>query len=419
MFSFYAYNRSMDLILYAIPLFLLLIFIELIVDKVKGTGYYRLNDSLTSLATGTLNQLMTVSKALVPLTIYVLLFENLAIFALGDSLWVWVLAFVLYDFFYYWNHRLGHEMNILWAAHVVHHSSEEYNLSTALRQTGTSYLSFLFYLPLAILGFDPLMMATVGASNLIYQFWVHTRYIGKLGWAELFFVTPSNHRGHHAQNTIYIDRNYGGVFILWDRLFGTYQEELEHDLPIYGIRGAVKSWNPLWVNMQIYHQLFMDAVHTKSYWHKLTLWFRRTGWRPPDVERDYPIAKPKDLSDFEKFDTHIPTELKAYCMLQNVSLATTGIGFALYASQLMFIEQMVVILFAIVCSYSIGALMQHRSFSGTLEWLRLSLLLAVIVIYPITNWVAIILVLTTVIGVPFLVLGRQKVLKHGYSVELN
>jgi len=210
----------MNIILYAIPIFFLLIAIELITERVRGTDYYRVNDSLTSLATGIINQIVNVSKRLIPFTLYVLVEQQFAIFQLGESWIVWAFAFVLYDFCYYWNHRMGHEVNILWASHVVHHSSEEYNLTTALRQTGTGFLGIIFYLPLAVLGFDPVMILSVGALNLVYQFWVHTRHIGKLGFLEKIFVTPSNHRAHHAQNSVYIDRNYGGVFILWDRLFG-------------------------------------------------------------------------------------------------------------------------------------------------------------------------------------------------------
>lgn len=407
----------MNLILYSIPLFLFLIFVEIFVDKIKGTEYYRVNDSLTSLATGSINQLVNVSSALIPFAVYVVLYENFAVFELGDSIIVWITAFVLYDFFYYWNHRMGHEMNILWASHVVHHSSEEYNLSTALRQTGTGYLSFIFYLPMAIMGFDPLIMLTVGALDLIYQFWVHTRYVGKLGWYELFFVTPSNHRGHHAQNTIYIDRNYGGVFIIWDRLFGSYQEELEEDPPVFGIRGAVQSWNPLWVNAQIYHQLFMDAVRTKNYWHKCSIWFRRTGWRPPDVVLKYPLEKIDDLADFKQYDTFVPTLLKFYCVLQYTGMATIGVGFALYASQLMFAEQVAVIGFALLTSFAIGALMEGRHFSGVLEWIRLLSLITALVLLPLPTWIVIVLSTTSLIGAPLLFLGRQAAIRHECLVE--
>lgn len=397
----------MSLILYAVPFFFLLIALELVLEKWRGTNYYRVNDSLTSLATGSMNQLVNVSKKLIPFTLYVMIFDSVALFEWPDSLWTWVIAFVLYDFFYYWNHRMGHEMNILWASHVVHHSSEEYNLTTALRQTGTGLLSFVFYLPMAILGIDPIVLITVGSLNLIYQFWVHTQHVGKLGWYEWIFVTPSNHRGHHAQNTIYIDRNYGGVFILWDRLFGTYQEEQEDDLPVFGIRGAVQSWNPVWVNFQIYNQLFWDAVHTRNWWHKVSLWFRRTGWRPPDVIDRYPLEK-NELSDFVKFDIQIPGALKIYCILQYAATAAIGILYSIAATQSTAEQRLLLVGFVVVSSFAIGAVLENRHYAGVLEWIRLSVLFVLALLSPIPQALSIGLCTLCVVSLPFLILGRQQ-----------
>ena len=401
----------MNLILIAVPFFFALILIELAYGKIKGTDYYRVNDGLTSLATGSINQLVNLSKALIPFTVYVAIHQHSALFDLGDSALIWVIAFVAYDFCYYWNHRFGHEMNLLWAAHVIHHSSEEYNLTTALRQTGSSFLSFIFYLPLALLGFDPLIIIAVGALNLIYQFWVHTRHVGKLGWFELFFVTPSNHRGHHAQNTVYIDRNYGGVFIIWDRLFGSYQEELDHDKPIFGIRGAVKSWNPIVVNLQVYRQLFQDALHTKSWWHKLTLWFRRTGWRPPDVIDAYPIAKSDDLSNFKKYQTEVPNALKAHCIIQYVATVAIALALSLNFSSMSLLEHMVIVAFAVISSVSIGALMENQHYAGVLEWLRLTILVIAATLFPLPQALSIFLVVCVLVCTPLLWIGRSRALQ--------
>lgn len=405
----------MELILYAVPGFFALIFLELMLEKWRGTHYYRVNDALTSLATGAINQLVNVSSKLIPFTVYVLLFEHIAVFNFEASIWTWIAAFVLYDFFYYWNHRMGHEMNILWAAHVVHHSSEEYNLSTALRQTGTGFLSFVFYLPMAVLGFDPVMVLTVGALNLIYQFWVHTRHIGKLGWFEWVFVTPSNHRGHHAQNTIYIDRNYGGVFILWDRLFGTYQEEKEDDLPVFGIRGAVQSWNPLWVNFQIYNQLFWDAVHTRNWWHKIAIWFKRTGWRPPDVVERYPLKK-NELEDFVKFDTTVSPALKAHCILHYVTTAAIVIYFSIAAPEMTVQERLFVSAFVLLSGFAIGALMENRHFAGTLEWIRITTMAIVAALAPIPLVLSIGLCAAALLSMPLLFLGRRQALRDSLSL---
>lgn len=369
----------MDLILLAVPFFFLLIAIELIAEKVRGTNYYRLNDSITSLTTGTLSQLLKVVQLMVPFTIYVMVFQQFSLFTLGDSALVWIVAFVLYDLSYYWLHRCGHEVNILWAAHVVHHSSEEYNLTTALRQTGTGVLSFIFYLPLAILGFEPLMLATVGALNLIYQYWVHTQHIGKLGWYEKYFVTPSNHRGHHAQNAIYIDRNYGGVFIVWDRLFGSYQEELEDDLPIYGIRGALNSWNPLWANVQIYKQLIDDCRHTENWWHKLTIWFRRTGWRPPDIVEQYPLNK-TDLSNFKKFDTPLSTTTKVYAVMAYVFNAGVGLALVVNSELLNPVQQLLIIVFILISTFLVGAMLEGRVFAPKFELMKHTIFIVLSVI---------------------------------------
>jgi len=398
----------MNIILYAVPGFFILIALELIAERVRGTNYYRLNDALASLSTGTLNQLVSVAQKLLPFTLYIIVFKEFSLWTLPDTPLVWVAAFILYDLSYYWNHRMGHEMNILWASHVVHHSSEEYNLTTALRQTGTGFLSFIFYLPLAILGFDPLMIITVGALNLVYQFWVHTQHVRKLGWLDRVFVTPSNHRAHHAQNDVYIDRNYGGVFILWDRLFGSFQEELDEDPPIFGIRGALSTWNPIWANLQIYKQLVQDAVHTESWWYRLTIWFRRTGWRPPDVVDAYPLDK-TDLADFKKYHTEIPLSLKVYCALQYAATAFVTLSFATGFESMSFGDSLGVIIFVFLSSFSLGALMEHKHYAGVLEWLRLSILLSMCWLLEIDQSLSITLTMLCLIGIPFLFIGRRQV----------
>jgi len=307
----------MDFILYAVPFFFVLIAAELLADRWRGVSHYRLADSVNSLSAGVLSTTTGLLTKGVGLLTYALALEHLALLRLpADSVWVWVLAFVFYDFCYYWLHRSGHERNILWAAHSVHHQSEEYNLSTALRQTSTGFLlGWIFYLPMAVLGVPLLVFVSVAAMNLLYQFWVHTRHIPKLGWFEWFFVTPSNHRAHHAQNALYMDRNYGGVFILWDRLFGTFQEEDDNEPVIFGVTTPLASWNPLWANVQFYAQLWHDARRAESKWDKLRIWFMRTGWRPADVAAKYPLDKPV-LSRFRKFEVPLDSRRKSYVALQ-------------------------------------------------------------------------------------------------------
>ena len=235
----------MNLLALAVPFFLLALLLELLVDKVRGTGYYRGNDAINSMSAGTLMTTTGYFTKMLPAAISAWVLRDFALFDISVSafgwsvsgLLHWTAALVAFDFCYYWQHRFSHERSILWAAHSVHHQSEDYNLSTALRQTSTSFLfSWIFYLPLFIFGMPLKVYAVVGALDLIYQFWVHTQHIRRLGWMEKVFVTPSNHRVHHAQNEIYIDRNYGGIFIIWDRLFGTFQDELDREPVVFGVR---------------------------------------------------------------------------------------------------------------------------------------------------------------------------------------
>ncbi|MFP0194415.1 sterol desaturase family protein [Pseudomonas sp. PHC1] len=307
----------MNFILYAVPFFFVLIAAELIADRWRGMSNYRLADAVNSISTGVLSTTTGLLTKGVGLVTYAFALEHLALVRLSaDSVWVWVFAFVFYDFCYYWLHRLGHERNILWAAHSVHHQSEDYNLSTALRQTSTGFLlSWIFYLPMAVFGVPLLVFVSVAALNLLYQFWVHTRHISKLGWFEWCFVTPSNHRAHHAQNALYMDRNYGGVFIIWDRLFGSFQEEDDNEPVIFGVTTPLASWNPLWANLQFYAQLWDDARRAERTWDKIRIWFMRTGWRPADVAAKYPMSK-RDLSQFRKFEVPLDSRQQWYVGLQ-------------------------------------------------------------------------------------------------------
>jgi alkylglycerol monooxygenase len=408
-----------NIILYAVPFFFLLIFIELLLEKNKGTDYYRVNDSINSLTAGVLSRMTGIVKQLFPLTIYIVAFEQLALFQITSSGWMWVTAFVLYDFCYYWKHRFGHEMNILWAAHVVHHSSEEYNLTTALRQSGSSFLSWIFYLPMAILGFDAITLITVGSLNLIYQFWVHTRHIPKLGWYEWVFVTPSNHRVHHAQNQVYIDRNYGGVFILWDRIFGSFQEELETEKPIYGIRKALKSWNPLWANVHVYAQLLKDCWHAKRWQDKLLIWFKRTGWRPADVEQNYPLSK-VDLTQFRKFDIQLSLMNKFYSLLQYSLVVFVGLLLIVNVANFTLTEQILIVLFVFYGSISAGLIMENNPLAIYLEWAKYSLILIILMVYTLPEWIELILGISILINGTLLIFKKKDIINTtGQMIEVE
>ena len=363
----------MSIILYAIPGFFFLIAAELIAERVKKTNYYRINDAITSLSIGVMSRVMGILKNLVPLTFYVLIFEHLALFALPHTWLTWVVVFIAYDFIYYWNHRFGHEVSLFWAAHVVHHSSEDYNLTTALRQSSGSFFNFIFFIPLAILGVDPLMFIAVASINLVYQFWVHTQHIKRLGVLEWILVTPSNHRVHHAQNQRYLDCNYGGVFIIWDRLFGSYQDELDSEKPIYGVRKALNSWNPFFANIQVYKQLMHDSWHTQKWADKLNVWFGRTGWRPADVDAKYSLSK-TDLASFTPFDIAISTRRKFYCIAQYILTATIAVFLMINAGQMALAWQLSIAGFLIFASVNIAWLMEKRPIANYLEIFKLLIL---------------------------------------------
>jgi alkylglycerol monooxygenase len=369
----------MNLIAMAVPFFLLALIVEFIIDRWKGTGYYRSNDAINSISAGILSESTGYFTKFVQYTIWGLILSNLAIFdiqrswfdASVEGVLLWVLAAILWDFCYYWNHRLGHEISILWAAHAVHHQSEEYNLSTALRQSSSGFLfGWIFYVPLFLLGFPADVLITVAALNLIYQFWVHTQQIRRLGVLDRIFVTPSNHRVHHAQNERYIDKNYGGIFVLWDRLFGTFAEETDDDPVVFGIRKPLENWNPIWANFQVYNYLLFDARKTRRWQDKIGIWFRRTGWRPADVESQFP-KHPVDLDEFQKFNPPVSIERRRYVLAQFlvviIGALFISVAFAKLGSQ----GILVPCLLLWIQLYTLGLLNEERPYSVRFELLRL------------------------------------------------
>lgn len=300
----------------ATPIFFLLIFIELIVGLVRRRNTYRVTDTINSISLGVMSQIAGVFMRFVRIGIYAWLLQHVALFTLPtNSVWVWVAGLLLYDLCYYWLHRMGHEVNILWAAHVVHHQSEDYNLATALRQTSSgALLGWIFYVPMAVLGFPLEVFAAVALIDLLYQFWVHTQQIGKLGWFDRVFVSPSNHRVHHAVNDVYLDKNYGGILILWDRLFGTFIDERDAEPVVYGTRSPLRSWNPIWANLEVYRAISRDAWRAERWLDKLTIWVARPGWRPADVAAKWP-AKQFDI-DRPLYHPVLTLTAQLYCGFQ-------------------------------------------------------------------------------------------------------
>ena len=370
-------NTQELIITWATPVFFLLIGIELLVAKLRGREAYASNDAINSIGLGVISQLVGVFSKLLTIGIYAWCVEHLALFALPENnLLVWVGALLLYDLCYYWLHRCGHRVNILWAAHVVHHQSERYNLSTALRQTGSgALLGWLFYLPLAVLGVPLKVFVIVALIDLLYQFWVHTEQIGRLGWFDRVFCSPSNHRAHHAVNDRYLDRNYGGILIVWDRLFGTFVEEDDTDPPVYGTRSPLRSWNPLWANAEVYWHTAVDAWHARRWRDKLLVWFKPPGWRPADVAARYP--KPAFVMPNERFDPPLSRPLKLYVLVQFallLGMATQFLGMAGTASLPVLLGYAI---YLVVSLCVIGALMEGRRWAPWAEGVRVLVTAAV------------------------------------------
>jgi len=350
-----------QIIVLATPVFLLLIAVEFAWGYTRGRNTYRLNDAINSISLGVLSQLGGLFAKLFTLGIYTAVYSAVALFP-DTAFWsTWygaLMALVFYDFCYYWLHRAGHRSAVLWAAHVVHHQSQCYNLSTALRQTGSGpLLAWIFYLPMAIAGVPPLIFAIVGLVDLLYQFWVHTEQVNKLGWFDRVFCSPSNHRVHHAVNDNYLDKNYGGILILWDRLFGTFREE---DEPcVYGTRGPLNSWDPLWANVEVYWALLQDSWHARNWVDKLRVWFKPPGWRAPDVALNYP--KPAfELSHVQVFDPVVSRTVSGFAAAQ-FALLLSGVSAVLWFADVMPLSSSAVWSLALVAGYwVVGALLQGR-----------------------------------------------------------
>ena len=310
------------IITFAIPAFFLLIIVEYFYGKYIGKNTYRLNDTITSITIGMISRFPTMLNLGVQSVIFVYISTNLNLELLSvKNPFTWIIAFLLYDLSYYWMHRMHHEIKILWATHSVHHHGEDFNLATALRQTSTGWLwKWIFYMPMILLGVPVEVFIAVAGVNLVYQFWVHTEHIGHLGWMEKVFITPMNHGIHHAKNKEYIDANYGGVFIIWDRMFGTYTAQRPDLKPVYGTATPLNSWNPLWANFQVFSIMIKDTIKTKSWRDKVKVWFSQTYWRPEDCIEE---KNPDDF--YKKFNPEVTSDIKIFGFFQMLfTIAVSG-----------------------------------------------------------------------------------------------
>ena len=324
------------LLTYAIVGFFALIFIEWCASKLLNRPVLRLIDSISSLSSGVTNTVKNTLNLSIVIVSYQWSYEALALFELPSNAWVFLLTFVGIDFASYWGHRWNHRYNILWNRHIVHHSSEEFNLPCALRQSisGVVQLYFFLYFPLALLGIKPEIIVIAAPLHLFAQFWYHTRLINKMGFLEHIIVTPSHHRVHHAINAEYIDKNFAAIFILWDKWFGTFQPELDEVPPVYGVKRPVSTWNPIIINYMHLWQLMVDAWRTQHWQDKLRIWFMPTGWRPVDVVQSNPLLVYDDATTQVKYDTSTSLSFKMWVVLQFAILSAMLGHFAFNASNL-------------------------------------------------------------------------------------
>jgi len=371
----------MDLIAIAVPFFLALILAEFIYGIIRGRNTYRLNDTINSLSMGSLSSLSGLIIVGGSALIYEFVVNAFALTQLSaDSTLVWIATFIFYDLAYYWKHRLGHEVALFWGSHVSHHQSEDYNLGTALRQTSIDFHGFLFLIPFFIAGVPGEVLVATVSLNLIYQFWVHTQHVPALGPIEWIMVTPSNHRVHHARNDQYVDKNYGGVFIIWDRIFGTYQDELAEEPAVYGLRKPLNSWNPLWANTHVYWRLLVDFVKIKGIKNKTQLLFKRPGWLPEGYAKTCK-ATPIDLRS--KYDPPVAGATKAYVFGQFLITVAVSLSLAGLATLASPVELWAAAGFIVLSLFTHGYVLDKRRLAAPLESARLLLAIALAFLLPL------------------------------------
>jgi len=303
---------------YAIPFFLTLIAIEWVASYFMGLKVNRHMDVISSLSSGMTNTIRDVLGLTVVIVSYTWMVDHFAMFTIESEIWLFVLAFIGKDFAGYWRHRFEHKINLFWNRHIVHHSSEEFNLSCALRQNISAVFGvfFFLYIPMAVIGIPAKVIAVIAPLHLFAQFWYHTRLIGRMGFLEYLIVTPSHHRVHHAINPEYMDKNFSEVFIVWDKWFGTFQEELNEVPPVYGVKRPAQTWNPILINLQHFWLLVKDAWRAERWWDKIRIWFMPTGWRPADVAEKFPVFFVDDPYTQQKYETEASALLKIWSWIQ-------------------------------------------------------------------------------------------------------
>ena len=364
-----------NILLITIPIFLILIMVEISYGAWKNDLKHSYMDTISSLSSGFTNLMVDILGLGIIIFSYPFFYERLKVIELEESIFLYFIAFVCVDFASYCHHRLKHSINIFWNMHVIHHSSEEFNLACALRQSITNNLGIgiLFLVPAALLGIPPKMISILGPLHLFGQFWYHTRHIGKLGWLEYILVTPSQHRVHHAINKEYIDKNLAAIFCIWDRAFGTFQEELD-DVPcVYGTLKPVRTWNPILINFQHLWFLTQDAWYTSSIKDKFKIWFMPTGWRPKDVVKTIPRSKIENVFNQEKYKFEYTLIHKVFVGFHFLTLNIVLFIFLSSFADLSFSDKTGYFLLIFSTIFSFSSVMDGYKWSINFEFIRIFL----------------------------------------------
>jgi alkylglycerol monooxygenase len=370
---------NLNPIVLSIPIFFILIGIELLVERITHQKFYRLPDAIANLSCGITSQLSGLFLRLFAIGIYQLLFEHFAFFSLERNWLYWLSLFLLVDLAYYWAHRMSHEINLFWGGHVVHHQSEEYNLSVALRQSSFQVVwTFAFSLPIAFLGFNTVDFVLISAFNTLYQFWIHTETINKMGWFEYVFNTPSHHRVHHGRNPKYIDKNHAGTLIIWDKMFGTFQAEEER--PTYGITRPINSWNAVWANFSHYSEMGKDLKRIPVWSDKIKYLFMKPGWMP-DYLGGYRPAPEVEKATYKKYDTPAPISLNWYVLFQYILCLIGTALFLFNASQFSLAEKAAITVLISVVVVNCGVLFEAKTWVIWSEWIRIILYPALLIVF--------------------------------------
>ncbi len=365
---------NLNPIVLSIPIFFILIGIEIVVERLSHRKLYRLPDSIANLSCGITSQLSGIFFRVLSVGVYEFFFSNLAVMHLERNWIYWTALFLLVDLGYYWAHRMSHEINLFWGGHVVHHQSEEYNLSVALRQSSFQVVwTFFFYVPLAFIGFETTDFLLISALNTLYQFWIHTETINRMGWFEYIFNTPSHHRVHHGRDPKYIDKNHAGTLIIWDRMFGTFQEEEER--PTYGITKPINSWNGVWANFSHYATMARELKQITNWSDKIRYLFNKPGWLPQSLG-GYRPAPAVDKQQYVKYDTPAPVVLSYYVLVQYIVCLIATAFFLFKLPQFTLVQKAIASVLISISVVNLGVLFEHRRWVYAAEWLR-------IVIYPV------------------------------------